>query len=96
MADYQLTEAAAGDIEGITRHSVQQWGFARAETYVMELHRTLGMLAAFPDAGRDVSELRAGYPRFEHERHSIFYRKAESGILVVRVLHQRMQPKKHL
>ena len=96
MADYQLTEAAAGDLEGIARHSTQQWGFPRAEAYVLALHRALEMLAAYPEAGRDVGALRAGYLRFEHERHSIFYRKTDTGILVVRVLHQRMQPKRHL
>ena len=60
------------------------------------LHRAFGTLAAFPDAGRDIGALRSGYLRFEHERHSIFYRKTDAGILVVRVLHQRMRPERHL
>jgi hypothetical protein len=38
-----------------------------------------------------VGGLRAGYLRFEHERHSIFYQKTGTGILVVRVLHHRMR-----
>lgn len=96
MPSYDLTEAAAADIEGIARHSTQQWGFPRAEAYVLALHRAFELLAAFPDTGRDVGELRPGYLRFEHERHSIFYRKTDTGILVVRVLHQRMQATRHL
>jgi toxin ParE1/3/4 len=96
VPSYRLTEAAAADVESIARHSVQHWGFERAEAYVLALHRTFDMLAGLPDAGRDVGGLRAGYLRFEHERHSIFYQKTGTGILVVRVLHQRLRPGKHL
>jgi toxin ParE1/3/4 len=63
---------------------------------VAGLHRAFETLAALPDSGRDVGQLRAGYRRFEYERHSIYYRKTDLGIPVVRVLHQRMMPGKHL
>lgn len=96
MPSYRLTGAAANDIRDISRHSIQQWGVARAEAYVAGLHRAFETLAAFPAAGRDAADLRAGYRRFEHERHSIFYRRTAFGILVVRVLHQRMAPGKRL
>jgi len=96
VPSYRLTGAAASDVRGISRQSIQQWGVARAQAYVAGLHRAFDTLAAFPDAGRDAGELRPGYLRFEHERHSIFYRKTDAGILVVRVLHQRMRPGKHL
>lgn len=96
MSSYALSKAADADIEAIARASVQQWGFTRSEAYVLALHRAFEHLAQFPGAGRDVSDLRPGYRRFEHESHSIFYRKAEGGILVMRVLHQRMQPRRHL
>lgn len=96
MASYQLSKAADADLVQIARDSARQWGFARAEAYVTALHHAFEHLARFPDAGRDASELRPGYRRFEHESHSVFYRQAEGGILVVRVLHQRMLPRRHL
>lgn len=96
MSSYTLSGAADADIEAIAKESASRWGLARAEAYILALHRALETLAAFPEAGRDIGELRPGYRHFEHERHSIFYRQTEGGILVVRVLHQRMQPKRHL
>jgi toxin ParE1/3/4 len=96
VPSYRLTEAAAGDVRAISRHSIKQWGVERAEAYVAGLHRAFETLAALPDSGRDVGRLRAGYRRFEYERHSIYYRKTDPGILEVRVLHQRMMPGKHL
>jgi plasmid stabilization system protein ParE len=33
--------------------------------------------------------------RQEHGKHVVFYRQERGGILVCRILHQRMLPKKH-
>lgn len=96
MPSYALSRSADRDLEGIARTSAQQWGFSRAEAYLSSLHRAFEIIAQFPDVGRDASGLRPGYLRFEHERHSVFYRRAKGGVLVVRVLHVRMQPQKHL
>ena len=96
MPSYVLSRAADRDIEAIARTSAQRWSFARAEAYLSSLHRAFETVAQFPDAGRDASGLRPGYLRFEHERHSIFHRKAEGGTLAMRVLHGRMQPDRHL
>lgn len=50
----------------------------------------------FPLSGRDMTDLRAGYRRFEHESHAIFYRVEADGVFVVRVLHARMEPRRNL
>ncbi len=65
-------------------------GFARAEKYILGLHQTFRMLADFPDLGRDASHIRAGYRKIETASHSVFYRKTDYGVLIMRVLHQRM------
>lgn len=96
MTGYQLTQAADADLVQIARYSAHQWSFERAESYLLALDRAFEQLAAFPDTGRDASDLRPGMFRLEHERHAIFYRQTPEGILIVRVLHQRMLPRKHL
>jgi toxin ParE1/3/4 len=53
-------------------------------------------LAAIPDLGRDVNHIRPGYRKIETASHSIFYRKAQDGMLIVPVLHQRMDFERHL
>jgi plasmid stabilization system protein ParE len=40
--------------------------------------------------------IRSGYCRFEHARRTIFYTKIKDGIRVVRVLHEAMDPERHL
>jgi plasmid stabilization system protein ParE len=36
------------------------------------------------------------YRRHEHRSHTIILREIEGGILIVRVLHARMDPQRHL
>jgi toxin ParE1/3/4 len=92
---YALTVAAAADLRQITRHTIKQWGTEQAERYIGSLHLTFQNLAMHPETGRAVSE-RQGYLRIESGSHAVFYRKQERGILIVRVLHQKMEPMRHL
>lgn len=96
MGSYTLSQKADDDILHIARASVQQWGLARAERYILNLHEAFERLAEFPDMGRTVDEIRPGYLQMESASHAIFYCKIETGILIVRVLHERMDFTRHL
>ena len=46
--------------------------------------------------GRDAGYIREGYFRMASASHMIFYRKSETGIFIVRILHQSMDFEPHL
>ena len=96
MVSYTLSGEADADIETIAETSWRQWGLARAEEYLLGLHQTFQMLAEFPDLGRDAGRIRPGYRQMETASHTVFYRRSGDGILIVRVLHQRMDFGRHL
>ena len=96
MAGYTLTGKADDDILAIAGDSVEHRGLARAERYVLGLHEAFARLAEFPDMGRNVDNVRPGYLQVQSGSHAIFYRETESGILIVRVLHGRMDVARHL
>lgn len=60
------------------------------------MHETFQMLAEFPDLGRDAGRIRPGYRKIETASHSVFYRKTQDGVLIVRILHQSMDFGSHL
>ena len=66
------------------------------KTYMASLERAFENLATYPGAGRPVNDLREGYFRFESVRHAVFYRTTGKDILIVRVLHQKMEAKRHI
>ncbi len=96
MGEYALSNEADADIEQIARQSAEQRGLRQAEAYILALHDTFRSLARFPKMGRDAGALRANCRRFECGVHVVFYRTTKSGILIIRVLHQRMLPENYL
>lgn len=87
---YELTQAANKDIEALFEDSLQRFGLPQTERYVSSLKSCLEMLGSNPQLGVSAEEIREGYRRFPHRSHVIFYQPAEYGVLVVRVLHKRM------
>lgn len=63
---YKLSEAAAGDIEGILTRSMLDFGLERAETYVQSLTQCLELLGDHPEMGSTVDEIHPGYRCFPH------------------------------
>jgi len=53
LAKYALSEAAASDVEEIAGYSVSNWSLARAERYILDLHRAFERLADLPGLERD-------------------------------------------
>lgn len=96
MASFELSEAADRDLTGIYRYSYRQFGVEQADAYLFALEQCFARLAQFPQLGRSIEHLRRGYFRFEHASHTVFYVRTEDGIRVIRVLHERMDPDRHL
>jgi toxin ParE1/3/4 len=96
MANYSLAKKAAADFRAIARESLEKWGEARAERYLKEMFETAQRLADFPDLGREVSSIRPGLLRMTSASHVIFCQKQAGGILIIRILHERMDFLAHL
>jgi toxin ParE1/3/4 len=52
-------------------------------------------LADHPASGRSCDDIRPGLYRREQGKHVIFYWREPQGILVSRILHERMLPQRH-
>ncbi len=93
---YKLSEAAASDIEELLARSVLDFGLARTETYYQSLTQCLELLGDNPEMGSTMDDIRKGYRCFLHESHAIFYTTREQDILIVRILHKRMDADRNL
>jgi toxin ParE1/3/4 len=52
-------------------------------------------LADSPASGRSCDHIRPGLYRMEVGKHVIFFRREPTGILVSRIVHERMLPERH-
>jgi toxin ParE1/3/4 len=94
MRDYLLTPRARADLDEIWNCTAERWSVAQAERYLREVQR--GIKAVKPGLGRCCDELRAGYYKIPVGSHIVFYRRTQTKIQIVRVLHQSMEVDRHL
>jgi toxin ParE1/3/4 len=92
VPEYELSKAAEQDLEEIYAYSFFEFGEQRADAYFESLESSLQHLAEQPAIGMGVSSVRKAYSRLVHHRHSIYYKKSGSGILVIRILGPGMSP----
>jgi len=89
-AKVRLTAKAERDLREIYDYSFLRFGEDKADAYLLGLDEKFRLLASKPELGRRIDNIRADYFRFEYVSHSVFYRRIEGGIQVVRILHKRM------
>ena len=95
-AEYRLTPEAAREMENIWRYTLTEWGLEQANRYTDELTEAFGQLAENPEMATPCDRIRIGYRRSQVGRHAIYFRQTNYGIVVVRVLHDRMLSTLHL
>lgn len=86
MLEYELSRAADRDLDDIYIYTFREFGVLQADVYFESLEACLTRLAENPLLGVDASNVRAGYRRFVHQRHTLYYRKIRTGVRIVRIL----------
>ena len=95
-AEYRLAPEAERDLEAIWLYTLEEWGLEQANRYTDELTDTFARLAVGPKLGTACDHIRTGYRRRSVGRHVVYYRITDYGIAVIRILHDRMLPARHL
>jgi toxin ParE1/3/4 len=93
---YRLTPAAQRDLSEGWDFTEERWGAGQAEKYIAEIRAAIERVAADPDRGRACDEIRQGYRRYGIGSHLLFFVVTDDSVDIVRVLHQRMDPTRHL
>jgi toxin ParE1/3/4 len=83
---YELSKAADRDLDDIYVYTFREFGAQQADVYFESLEECLGKLGENPLLGVDAGNVRAGYRRFVHQRHTLYYKKAKVGVRIVRIL----------
>ena len=95
MSNYRLSKGADSDIGEIADYAIGQFGIKQARRYRDGLEKIFRRLAEYPNSGRSAGHLAPRLRRMSFESHVIFYLHEEDGVLIVRILHQRMAFKRH-
>ena len=96
MTQYILSPNAQESLRKIKAYSLEQFGQEQAIAYLRLIEKKLQTIAATSDIGRKREEVKKGYLSFLAGSHVIFYRKAKNHVEVIDILHQVMDPYRHL
>lgn len=96
MSTPLFTPAARSDLSSIWDFTAERWDAAQADTYVHELVAAAQRVAEQPQRGHPADHIRPGYRRYSIGSHLLFFLVAEGEVTIVRILHQRMDPTRHL
>ena len=95
MAKYHLTNKAVEDLSDIWEYTVDTWSERQADDYYNMLIASFQKITENPQLfGLKYEEIAEGLHGYRANKHIIFYRiLADEDILIIRVLHQRMDLK---
>ncbi|WP_182050665.1 type II toxin-antitoxin system RelE/ParE family toxin [Changpingibacter yushuensis] len=96
MSAFRLTPAAQRDLSEIWDFTQKRWDVVQAEEYIAEIRDAIERVAKEPNRGRRCDEIRDGYRRYVVGSHLVFFVEYEDAIDVIRILHQRMDPTRHM
>jgi toxin ParE1/3/4 len=91
-----VSPRARDDMVGIATYTMSMWGEAQMSRYIDGLHARFAELARFPGLGRPRDEMAPGYTSIVQGTHVVFYRTTTQELVIVRILHGRMDPDRHL
>jgi toxin ParE1/3/4 len=98
VAAHQLVIAAPAriDLKDIYQYGLRQWAQGKSDIYLETLKNQLWSLIEQLNMGIERAELVPGMRSLPIESHILFYRVTANRVEIIRVLHGRQDPGRHL
>ena len=96
MAVLDVTSAARADLIALVQHGTERFGFDVAEAYANRIAAALKRLEDFPESGPRLAWRTDNVRKLTVGSHSAFFRVEGDIVRIIRILHQRMDPSRHL
>jgi toxin ParE1/3/4 len=95
MRRVDFTPRSRRDIEEIWDYSADQFGLDQADLYLRGIQRAAMTVAEDPRRGLACDEIRSGYRKFSVGSHVLFFKASATRVVIVRILHRRMDFGRH-
>ena len=93
---YRISRPARDDLGDIWRYSAATWGTERADACIDAMISRFAWLAANKPLWRERSDVQRGLYGYPQGRHIILFRERSGGMDIVRILHDRMDIRRHV
>jgi toxin ParE1/3/4 len=96
MHKFVLSPQAQKSLHQIRSYTLKNFGKQQTKLYLRVMRARMLHLAKHPLDGKLRDDIKAGYYSYYEGSHTIYYRIRDTHIDVIDVLHQSMEPTKHL
>ena len=87
---FRLSPQALEDLADIWRYTLSEWSIEQADRYIDKLNEAFGQFAQNHYLMRDAGHIRSGYFSFPCGRHVLYGRHEGDVLIIIRILHERM------
>jgi toxin ParE1/3/4 len=98
----KIANPAKNDLRDIANYALKEWGKAQKKTYLNLFKQSFLALShnnndenVMP-LGKPRQEIGTGLSSYRIKEHVVYFRETEREFLIIRILHSRMDPEKHL
>ena len=91
-----LSRAAQKDLADIALYTITTWGMDQADAYIGGMIAAMNLLSKDMPASRRDADLPDGITRTRHRSHHLYHRRIGDDLIIIRILHGRMDPARHL
>ena len=91
-----ISTAAKADLKNIYQYGLRKWSQKQSDNDLENIKNQFWSLMEQPLIGMDRSELLLGTRSLPIESHTLFYRVSPNALEIIRVLHGRQDPQRHL
>ena len=98
----QISEFAKKDLQKIGKYTLKEWGALQKKYYLGLFKQSFKTLShtvsgdSIVSFGKSRDEIDSGLLSFIVKKHIVYYRESEQAFIIIRILHSRMDPGKHL
>ena len=90
MNSFKLTAEAKTNLTNIARYTEQAWGKKQRNAYLKQLDDCFHLLAKHPTQGKERPEINPSLRSFAVSKHVVFYSIKPNIVIIVNILHERM------
>jgi toxin ParE1/3/4 len=92
----RLAKPAKKDLQLMAEYTKREWGEAQKRKYLGVIQQSFKDLAISSVSGKSRDDVAKGLYCYSIQKHLIFYRETRHELVILRVLHQRMNVSRHL
>jgi len=91
-----ISAPARNDLRLIGEYTQREWGLNQKKKYLGQIKNSFKAICETPGLGKLRDDIDKGLSSYSVQKHIVFYREIKSELLVIRVLHERMDSDRHL